>query len=148
MCDKADGKLDLPACSHLPLMVLIKFGADMPKLLLVGLVERTCAKTVVREIPGIVDCFQLAGDDKDGKIVVRSPDRPLCTAFASIHLAPTALYEWLEHCWSLGILFLPGSIDQRRRHLYKPHRRAFADIWRGGCSYGDCEGDECRLRRL
>jgi hypothetical protein len=54
---------------------LVKFGADMPKLLLVGLVERTCTKTVVREIPGIVDCFQLAGDDNKGKIVVRSPDR-------------------------------------------------------------------------
>ena len=86
MYDKADGKLDSSTCSHIPLTVLIKFGADMPKLLLVGLVERTCAKTVVREIPGIVDCFQLAGDDKDGKIVVRSPDRPLCATFASIHL--------------------------------------------------------------
>ena len=62
----------------MPLTTFIKFGADMPKLLLIGLVERTCAKTVVREIPGIVDCFQLAGDDKDEKIVVRSPDRSLC----------------------------------------------------------------------
>lgn len=52
------------------LTTFVKFGADMPKLLLVGLVERTCAKTVVREIPGIVDCFQLAGDDNNGKIMV------------------------------------------------------------------------------
>ncbi|KAF9782967.1 hypothetical protein BJ322DRAFT_1008844 [Thelephora terrestris] len=52
------------------LTTLVKFGADMPKLLLVGLVERTCAKTVVREIPGIVDCFQLAGDDNSGKIML------------------------------------------------------------------------------
>lgn len=56
---------------------LVKFGADLPKLLLVGLVERTCAKTVVREIPGIVDCFQLAGDDNSGKTMVRSPDRAI-----------------------------------------------------------------------
>lgn len=56
------------------LIISVKFGADAPKLLLVGLVERTCARTVVREIPGIVDCFQLAGDDNNGKIVVRSPD--------------------------------------------------------------------------
>lgn len=56
------------------LTTFVKFGADIPKLLLVGLVERACVKTVVREIPGIVDCFQLAGDDNMGKIVVRSPD--------------------------------------------------------------------------
>ncbi|KAH8094813.1 beta and beta-prime subunits of DNA dependent RNA-polymerase [Cristinia sonorae] len=36
----------------------IEFGSDMPKLLLVGIVERTCLKTVIREIPGITDCFK------------------------------------------------------------------------------------------
>ncbi|KAI0082411.1 beta and beta-prime subunits of DNA dependent RNA-polymerase [Panus rudis PR-1116 ss-1] len=35
-----------------------EFGSDMPKLLLVGIVERTCTKTVIREIPGITDCFK------------------------------------------------------------------------------------------
>lgn len=42
----------------------------MPKLLLVGVVERTCLKTVIREIPGIADCF--AGQpEKDGSVKVR-----------------------------------------------------------------------------
>lgn len=70
-------------------MIFVKFGAAMPKLLLVGLVERTCAKTVVREIPGIVDCFQLAGDDNKGKIVVRSPDRGFKPhLIPSVHSSP------------------------------------------------------------
>ncbi|KAF9226653.1 beta and beta-prime subunits of DNA dependent RNA-polymerase [Gyrodon lividus] len=43
------------------------FPADFPKLLLVGVVERACRKTIIREIPGITDCFKLA-DDKKGKI--------------------------------------------------------------------------------
>ncbi|KAF9653451.1 beta and beta-prime subunits of DNA dependent RNA-polymerase [Thelephora ganbajun] len=50
--------------------IQLTFGADIPKLLLVGLVERTCAKTVVREIPGIVNCFQLLGDNDSEKIVL------------------------------------------------------------------------------
>ncbi|EGO02141.1 hypothetical protein SERLA73DRAFT_86356 [Serpula lacrymans var. lacrymans S7.3] len=33
------------------------FGADFPKLLLVGIIERTCRKTIIREIPGITECF-------------------------------------------------------------------------------------------
>ena len=39
----------------------------MPKLLLVGLVERVCLKTVVREIPGITDCFMNEEDGKSGQ---------------------------------------------------------------------------------
>lgn len=42
----------------------------MPKLLLVGIVERTCLKTVVREIPGITDCFRVKEENKDGKTTV------------------------------------------------------------------------------
>jgi hypothetical protein len=34
-----------------------QFPADFPKILLVGIVERTCQKTIIREIPGITDCF-------------------------------------------------------------------------------------------
>ncbi|KAF8842743.1 beta and beta-prime subunits of DNA dependent RNA-polymerase [Paxillus ammoniavirescens] len=45
----------------------LEFPADFPKLLLVGIVERACRKTIIREIPGIMDCFKLA-DDKQGKI--------------------------------------------------------------------------------
>lgn len=38
----------------------------MPKLLLVGIVEKTCAKTIIREIPGITDCFK-SKDDQGGE---------------------------------------------------------------------------------
>lgn len=31
----------------------------MPKLLFVGIIERACRGTVIREIPGISDCFQV-----------------------------------------------------------------------------------------
>ena len=41
----------------------------MPKLLLVGIVERTCVKTVIREIPGITDCFKSKEDASDGSAV-------------------------------------------------------------------------------
>ncbi|KAK7054250.1 DNA-directed RNA polymerase subunit [Favolaschia claudopus] len=36
----------------------LEFRPDMPKLLLVGILERTCRATIIREIPGITDCFQ------------------------------------------------------------------------------------------
>ncbi|KAL1944308.1 hypothetical protein VTO73DRAFT_3493 [Trametes versicolor] len=45
----------------------LQFGSTMPKLLLVGLVERVCLKTVVREIPGITDCFKNEDDGKNGE---------------------------------------------------------------------------------
>ncbi|KAI0268325.1 beta and beta-prime subunits of DNA dependent RNA-polymerase [Gloeopeniophorella convolvens] len=48
----------------------IEFGSEMPKLLLVGIVERACTKTVVREISGITDCFRVKEANKDGSISV------------------------------------------------------------------------------
>lgn len=47
----------------------------MPKLLLVGIVERACVKTVVREIPQISDCFRVREESKDGtmKVCVFTP---------------------------------------------------------------------------
>jgi DNA-directed RNA polymerase I subunit RPA1 len=39
----------------------------MPKLLFVGIVERVCRATVVREIPGISECFQVKDDSKKGE---------------------------------------------------------------------------------
>lgn len=39
----------------------------MPKLLLVGIIERTCRSTVIREIPGITDCFQIKEEEKKGE---------------------------------------------------------------------------------
>lgn len=38
----------------------------MPKLLFVGIVERTCSATIIREIPGITECFQVKDDSKKG----------------------------------------------------------------------------------
>jgi hypothetical protein len=43
----------------------------MPKLLLVGIIERTCRKTIIREIPGIIDCFRLK-EENEGKIKVKA----------------------------------------------------------------------------
>ncbi|KAG6378763.1 hypothetical protein JVT61DRAFT_13036 [Boletus reticuloceps] len=40
----------------------LEFPADFPKLLLVGIVERACRKTVIREIPDIAECFKLAAE--------------------------------------------------------------------------------------
>ncbi|CAK5262993.1 unnamed protein product [Mycena citricolor] len=42
----------------------LEFNPDMPKLLLVGILERTCRATVIRQIPGISDCFQVKEDGK------------------------------------------------------------------------------------
>lgn len=47
----------------------LEFRLDMPKLLFVGIVERTCRATIVREIPGITECFQ-AKDEKKGDITL------------------------------------------------------------------------------
>ncbi|KAF4619599.1 hypothetical protein D9613_005174 [Agrocybe pediades] len=44
----------------------LEFSSDMPKLLFVGIVERACRATVVREIPGISECFQVKDDSKKG----------------------------------------------------------------------------------
>ncbi|KIK67830.1 hypothetical protein GYMLUDRAFT_1014032 [Collybiopsis luxurians FD-317 M1] len=45
----------------------LDFPSDMPKLLLVGIIERTCRATVIREIPGITDCFQTKEEGKKGE---------------------------------------------------------------------------------
>ncbi|KAJ3518055.1 hypothetical protein NLJ89_g82 [Agrocybe chaxingu] len=44
----------------------IEFPSDMPKLLFVGIIERVCRTTVIREIPGISECFQVKEDGKKG----------------------------------------------------------------------------------
>ncbi|KAJ7590794.1 hypothetical protein C8J56DRAFT_858082 [Mycena floridula] len=40
----------------------LTFSSRMPKLLLVGIIERTCRATIVREIPGITDCFPIKNE--------------------------------------------------------------------------------------
>ncbi|KAF8639898.1 hypothetical protein AX17_001150 [Amanita inopinata Kibby_2008] len=49
----------------------LEFSSDMPKLLFVGIVERTCRTTVVREIPGITDCFCTREDIKGNEIEIK-----------------------------------------------------------------------------
>lgn len=42
----------------------LEFLSDIPKLLFVGIVEHTCRATIIREIPGITECFQAKEDSK------------------------------------------------------------------------------------
>ncbi|KAI9507014.1 beta and beta-prime subunits of DNA dependent RNA-polymerase [Russula earlei] len=51
-------------------VIQLEFEPNLPKLLLVELVERTCIKTVIREIPGILDCFRVKEPSKDGSIKI------------------------------------------------------------------------------
>lgn len=44
--------------------------------MVVDIVERTCLKTVVREIPGIVDCFRVKEASKDGSTKVSAFSPP------------------------------------------------------------------------
>lgn len=65
----------------------------MPKLLFVGIVERTCRATVIREIPGITECFQVKDDSKKGSEIKASHTLqyhvPFLTTFRS--------FMWLAH---------------------------------------------------
>ncbi|KAJ6598841.1 hypothetical protein DFH09DRAFT_1388152 [Mycena vulgaris] len=49
----------------------LQFRPDMPKLLLVGILERTCRATIIRQIPGITECFQVKEDDKKGETKIK-----------------------------------------------------------------------------
>ena len=63
-------KLEVSLCFHHRIVILksliVQFMSDMPKLLFVGIVERACRGTVVREIPAITDCFQTKDDSRKG----------------------------------------------------------------------------------
>ncbi len=59
----------VPHCIGLTLS-RTQFEPDLPKLMVVDIVERTCRKTVVREIPGIADFFRVKEASKDGSIKV------------------------------------------------------------------------------
>lgn len=58
-----------PRCVELTLS-RTQFEPGLPKLLVVDIVERTCRKTVVREIPGITDCFRVKEASRDGSTKV------------------------------------------------------------------------------
>ena len=64
MYNSAAGKLQSSA-EGFEILTITQFSSDFPKLLLVGLVERTCRRTVIREIPGITECFRVKDDGKD-----------------------------------------------------------------------------------
>ncbi|KAF7332255.1 DNA-directed RNA polymerase subunit [Mycena kentingensis (nom. inval.)] len=49
----------------------LEFRPDMPKLLLVGILERSCRATVIRQIPGITDCFQSKEESKSGEVTIK-----------------------------------------------------------------------------
>ena len=68
--------------------------------MVVDIVERTCRKTVVREIPGIIDCFRVKEANKDGSIKVSAmsllaPGRPLINNIIDDH-------QWFQLERSLG----------------------------------------------
>lgn len=58
--------------------LVLQFSSTMPKLLLVGIVEKTCVKTVIREIPGITDCFMSKEDGKNGETIYTVRTRFTC----------------------------------------------------------------------
>ncbi|KAG8857445.1 hypothetical protein FRB96_005744 [Tulasnella sp. 330] len=43
----------------------VEFEAKTPKVLLVGIIERSCVKTIVREIPGITRCREFIPENKN-----------------------------------------------------------------------------------
>ncbi|KAJ7639015.1 hypothetical protein FB45DRAFT_827720 [Roridomyces roridus] len=47
----------------------LEFPPDMPKLLFVGIMERACRATIIRQIPGITECFQ-SKEEKKGETTV------------------------------------------------------------------------------
>jgi len=68
--------------------------------MVVDIVERTCRKTVVREIPGIIDCFRVKEANKDGSIKVSAMcllalGRPLTNDIIDDH-------QWFQLPRSLG----------------------------------------------
>jgi hypothetical protein len=68
--------------------------------MVVDIVERTCRKTVIREISGIIDCFRVKEANKDGSIKVSAMStlalgRPLINNIIDNH-------QWFQLPRSLG----------------------------------------------
>jgi hypothetical protein len=127
---------------------LLQYEADMPKLLLVGLIERACDKSVVREIPGITDCF--AGKD-EGKGVKVWDVLPTSSKATPINILPTfpAHHQWLElprhlevRCDAKQGHYRYGP-DLLERHLCDPVR-----VRRRGRTAGDPPRNRRRVLRV
>ena len=116
----------------------------MPKLLLIGIIERTCLKTVVREIPGITDCFQLKSDGNERKVSVH-----LYVTLVAFSDQITAIYKRFEHTRSVGICLWDSKPDDRcRRNILEQHLRDNTYFRCRGGADGNCEGDECCVQSI
>lgn len=87
----------------------LEFASDMPKLLFVGIVERACRATVIREIPGIADCFQtketVKGSSKSIIKVCQSCGTHAPTCLSQLFILHLAHHQWLQ---------LTGNVELRR----------------------------------
>ncbi|KAF8522225.1 hypothetical protein BU17DRAFT_45191 [Hysterangium stoloniferum] len=75
----------------------LEFGSDMPKLLLVGVVERSCLKTIIREIPDIKECFLVTEEGKKGE----KPTRKLLTNGSNY----SGMWKAAEHIADLNRIY-------------------------------------------
>ena len=68
--------------------------------MVVDIVERTCRKTVVREIPGIIDCFRVKEANKDGSIKVSA----MSLLGLGLPLINNVIvdHQWFQFPWPLG----------------------------------------------
>lgn len=78
----------------------------MPKLLFVGIVERACRATVVREIPGITDCFQVKDTSQKGKEPEISVRHHLFAGLTWPHGVYLGAHnKRIQSAWNVGIRF-------------------------------------------
>jgi len=77
----------------------------MPKLLFVGIVERVCRATVIREIPGISECFQVKESNKDeGAVIKVKPLKVFVLCLLDDELTrQIACNKWFQSAWDVGI---------------------------------------------
>lgn len=68
--------------------------------MVVDIVERVCIKTVVREIPGIVDCFRVKEASKDGSTKVSALSPPKLEWLLIIDTVDN--HKWFQLPRSLG----------------------------------------------
>ena len=68
--------------------------------MVVDIVERTCRKTVVREIPGIIDCFRVKEANKDGSIKVSAMSTTLGRSLTNNNIIDD--HQWFQLPRSLG----------------------------------------------
>lgn len=126
-----------------------QFGSDLPKLLLVGIVERTCVKTIVREIPHIADCFRVREDNKDGRVKVCFPSLTAIMSVSCHTLSSAGHDKRLELQGHVAFrLQWCGKHDRRGLNLLERHLRHSDDLRSRDGSCGHCARNEWRIRRV